>query len=1011
MKNNLEYRGFMRLCLLYICFLVPPPYFAHFPHGHCSISFSNPNTQQQYQIAGTVTDRYGPLSGVHVLIKGINTGTFTNPKGEYFLLVNNNDILVFSYLGYHTRELPVLGRSNLDVQLQSVVTELQEVEVNAGYYTVKEKERTGSIARVTAKEIELQPIVSPLEALQGRMAGVEVVQRSGITGLASQIQIRGQNSLRNSRTDNGNLPLYIVDGVPIDSKPLRSSGALTDVPGIDPLSSLNLSNIQSIEVLKDADATAIYGSRGANGVVLITTKKGYGNNGKLRFETKLYSGISTVSNRMSLLNTEQYISMRKQAFLSDGVEPTPRNAPDLLWDQQRFTDWQDEFFGGTSEVTDTHLAISSGNETTSFLLGGSYHKEGTVFPGDFGYNKVTANFSLNHRSLSQKFQINFSTNYGIDNNRLFNSVNLINYALSLPPNGPPIYNEDGQLNWDDWIWGNPFSELYKPQEIKNNSLLSNMGVSYEFIKGLVLKANLGYSDLDNKEVIKAPKLAYNPLIWDRINSSSTHSLVQRRSWIIEPQIQYERRFGKLDLKTLVGGTFQNSQNDLLLSLGTGYSDEHLIGNLAAADDVRINVNENIEYKYNAIFGRLGLDWDKKYYINLTGRRDGSSRFGPNKRFSNFGAIGAAWIFSEEGFVKKHFPILSFGKLRGSYGTTGSDGIPDYGYLDTYQPTPGPKGLYPTQLTNPDYSWETNRKLEAALQLGFIKDRINIGLGWYKNLSSNQLVGYPLSATTGFTSVQANLPATVRNTGWEIEVSTMNFKAKDFSWQTFINFTFPKTELVAFKNLEQTSYRNTYRVGHPLNIALLYQYDGIDPETGLYKVKDINNDDKFNYDDRTTIKNIGREYYGGLSNNIRYKGLSLRFLLEYVKQNNFTHLTTLTAPGTYGNKSQDILNAWTGREDDSDIQKLSQLTAANRAYSNAIRSDLAIGDASFLRLKTLSLSYELHSNFLHRYNIQKCSLFVHAQNLFTITKYEGMDPQGGQVLPPLRTVTCGIQLNL
>uniref|UniRef100_UPI00300BC0EB SusC/RagA family TonB-linked outer membrane protein n=1 Tax=Galbibacter sp. PAP.153 TaxID=3104623 RepID=UPI00300BC0EB len=789
-------------------------------------------------------------------------------------------------------------------------------------------------------------------------------------------------------------------------------GALTDVAGIDPLSSLNLSNIETIEILKDADATAIYGSRGANGVVLITTKKGHGNDGKLRFETKLYSGISIVPNRMKLLNTPQYIAMRKKAFENDGVEPTQRNAPDLLWeDQQRYTDWQDVFFGGASEVTDTNLAISSGNETTSFLLGGSYHKEGTVFPGDFGYNKFTANLSLNHSSINQKFHINLSINYGIDNNTLFNSVNLINYALTLPPNGPAIYNGDGSLNWTDWIWGNPFSELYKPQEIKTNSLLSNMGASYEFMKGLKLKASLGYSSLNNEEVIKTPKLAYNPIYWDVVNSSSTHSLVKRLSWIIEPQIQYERNFGKFNLRTLAGFTFQNSQNDLLLSVGTGYSDENLMGNLAAADQVQVQANENIEYNYNAIFGRLGANWDKKYFINLTGRRDGSSRFGPDKRFANFGAVGSAWIFSEEGLIKRLLPFLSFGKLRGSYGTTGSDQIPDYGYLDTYQPTPGPRGLYPTQLTNPDYSWEVNKKLETALELGFVRDRINLGISWYKNRSSNQLVGYPLPAITGFTSVQANLPATVQNTGWEIELSTINFNVKDFSWQTFLNLTFPETELVAFKSLDQTSYRNKYKVGQPLNIALLYQYDGIDPKTGLYKVRDLNEDGKYNFDDRAIIKNLDRKYYGGISNNIVYKGLSLQFLFEFIKQDNYTHLAALTAPGTYGNKSTDVLNAWTGSENVTGIQKLSQLTTANRAYSNAIKSNLAIGDASFLRLKTLSLSYQLPPSILNRYKIQKCTLFVHTQNLFTITDYNGLDPQGGQVLPPLQTVTCGIQLNL
>src|SRR5690606_16146041 len=489
------------------------------------------------------------------------------------------------------------------------------------------------------------------------------------------------------------------------------------------------------------------------------------------------------------------------------------------------------------------------------------------------------------------------------------------------------------------------------------------------------------------------------------------SFVKRLSWIIEPQIQYERNFGKLNLETLAGLTFQNSQNYLLLSVGTGYSDENLIGNLAAADEVQVNVNKNIEYNYNAIFGRLGLNWDKRYFINLTGRRDGSSRFGPNKRFANFGAIGSAWIFSEEEFIKRLLPFLSFGKLRGSYGTTGSDQIPDYGYLDTYESTPGPGGLYPTQLTNPDYSWEVNKKLETALQLGFIKDRINLGINWYKNRSSNQLVGYPLPAITGFTSVQANLPATVQNTGWEIALSTINFNTKDFSWQTFLNLTFPETELVAFKNLDQTSYRNKYKVGQPLNIALLYQYDGIDPETGLYKVKDLNEDGKYDFDDRAIIKNLGKKYYGGISNNIVYKGLSLQFLFEFVKQDNYAHLSALTAPGTYGNKSTDVLHAWTGSENVTDIQKLSQLTTANLAYSNAIKSNLTIGDASFLRLKTLSLSYQLPPGFLSRYNIKKCNLFIHTQNLFTITNYKGLDPQGGQVIPPLQTVTCGIKLNL
>jgi TonB-dependent SusC/RagA subfamily outer membrane receptor len=350
------------------------------------------------------------MPGVHVLIKGTQTGTFTDQEGEYSIVVDNTDTLVFTYLGYHSRELPVLGRTTMDIEMQSEITELQEVEINAGYYTVKERERTGSISRVTAEEIELQPIVSPLEALQGRMAGVEVVQQNGVPGSAPIIRIRGQNSLR----ADGNYPLYIIDGVPIMSTPV-SGGSNLYSDGIDPLSTLNFSNIKSIEVLKDADATAIYGSRGANGVVLITTKKGTGYNKRTEVEARWYSGLGTVSNKMELLNTQQYLNIRRAALGNDGREANETADYDLLlWDQDRYTDWQEELFGGTSTITDINISASGGNATTSFRLGGSYHKEGMVFPGDHGYHRITTGFNLAHTSENKRLNINFSRTYGPD---------------------------------------------------------------------------------------------------------------------------------------------------------------------------------------------------------------------------------------------------------------------------------------------------------------------------------------------------------------------------------------------------------------------------------------------------------------------------------------------------------------------------------------------------------------------------------------------------------------------
>ena len=1012
MKNNLEYKGMLRLCLLFICFLVPPPYFAHFPHGHRFKSFSNLDTQQQYQLSGTVTDSYGPMPGVHVLIKGTNTGTFTDPNGNYSLMVNNKDILVFSYLGYHTRELSVLGRTKLDVQLLSEVTELQEVEVNAGYYTVKEKERTGSISRVTAAEIERQPIVSPMEALQGRMAGVEVVQTSGVPGSAPTIRIRGQNSLRNGALDNGNLPLYIIDGVPVNSSAISGLNSLNNL-GIDPLSTINLSNIESIEVLKDADATAIYGSRGANGVVLITTKKGNVLHQGTEIEARLYSGLGKVSRTMDLLNTEQYLKLRNQAFENDGAEPTEANAEDLtVWDPNRYTDWQEELFGGTAIITDMGLAVTGGNETTSFRLGGGYHKEETVFPGDFGYHKLTAGLNLNHTSKNKKLGVDFTINYGKDQNDLFNGDDFVRNGLYLPPNAPAIFTEDGELNWENNTWDNPYAVLYNSSTAEVDNLVANVGLSYQLFKGLNIKTNAGYTALNSVQTTKIPKKSSSPDIRDGQIHRSRYSHTQRSSWIVEPQLEYGLKLGDSRLNALVGATFQQSENNRLYIIGGGYASESLIGNLNAAEEVSVLANTETDYKYHALFARIGFNLAHKYLVNLTARRDGSSRFGPNKRFSNFWAVGGAWVFSKERTIQDNIPFLSFGKLRGSYGITGNDQIPDYGYLDAYAPTPGPGGLYPIQLTNPDYSWEENKKLEAALELGFIEDRINVGLGWYRNRSSNQLVGYPLPATTGFATVQANLPATVQNTGWEIELSTLNFRNRDFRWQTSLNLSFPKNKLVSYPNIGESSYVNTYRVGYPLNISLLYQYEGVDAGTGLYKITDVNGDGKFDYEDRTVIQDRGRVLFGGLNNSIGYKNLSLQFLWEFVVQEAISPYFP-SPMASMSNQPLGIYKAWENGRIGSEIQQISQSTEASRAYSNALNTVHFVSDASFLRLKTMSLGYNLPTEVLNKMGVESCKLFLNAHNLFTITDYIGLDPQytGGTVIPVLKTISCGLQINL
>ena len=362
-------KNFYKRGMLAIMFLIAMAILVLLAMGEAraaNTTFTSPDILQQ-EISGTVSGPNGqPLLGVTVRVKNNNYGTTTNLDGDYTISAGNQDILVFSFIGYKPQEIEVNNQSQIDIVLEEDVASLDEVQINAGYYNTTRRESTGNISRVTAEEIELQPVVSPIQALQGRVAGLQVTPGGSHPGMANTIQIRGQNSLRNE----GNYPLYIIDGVPINSTPIESNSLLGRA-GIDPLNNLSVSNIESIEVLKDADATAIYGSRGANGVILITTKRGMKIGTGL--EAQVYTGVATVPTRLDLLNTPEYLQIRRRAFQNDAVEPTESNAYDLLlWDQDRYTDWQEFAFGGTSKTTHASINFSGGDENTSFRLGGSY---------------------------------------------------------------------------------------------------------------------------------------------------------------------------------------------------------------------------------------------------------------------------------------------------------------------------------------------------------------------------------------------------------------------------------------------------------------------------------------------------------------------------------------------------------------------------------------------------------------------------------------------------------------
>ncbi|WP_369753578.1 SusC/RagA family TonB-linked outer membrane protein [Flavobacterium sp. WC2409] len=974
----------------------------------------NHSLPQQIQINGTITDGINPLTGVTISIKGKAKSTVISDfDGKYTIEATPIDTLVVTFIGFKTATIFINGRKTINIQLLEDITSLQEVRVNAGYYSVKESERTGSIAKITAKDIEKQPINNPLAAMQGRMSGVNITQATGTPGGGFDIQIRGINSIR---TD-GNAPLYIVDGVPYSSQSLGSvmtSGNIL-AGSASPLNNINPSDIESMEVLKDADATAIYGSRGSNGVVLITTKKG--KQGKTKFDMNTYSSFGKLTRTMDLLNTAQYLSMRKEAFANDGITDYPGYAYDVngTWDQNRYTNWQKELLGGTANTNNIQTTVSGGNAETQFLLSGTYRNETTVFPGDAKYEKLAFHNSLTHRSIDNRFKMSFTADYATDKNTL-PANDLMYQATILAPNAPALYDAQGNLNWKNGTWNNPLSYLEGKYAANTTNLIANTVLSYNILENLEIKTNLGYTDYHISENRTFPSTMYNPAygLGSEVSTLIINN-AKRSSWIIEPQINWKKTVGNSELMLLAGTTFQKQTGQQLAQIGSGFASNSLLHNIAAASYLTITDDQLTIYKYQAFFGRINYNWKSKYIINLTGRRDGSSRFGPGNRFANFGAIGAAWIFSKEAFINNN-SFLSFGKLRISYGTSGNDQIGDYQFLDTYEITGnnynGTIGIKPTRLFNPSFGWETNKKKEAAIDLGFLNDRIFLTTAYFCNRSSNQLVGVPQPGTTGFSSLQANLNATVQNTGLELELRTVNFRKTAFNWTTTLNLTLPKNKLLEFPDLEGSTYANSLVIGKSLSIQKTYHYTGIDPVTGVYQFEDYNGDGKITGpEDRQWIEDTAPQLFGGFGNQLSYKNWVLDFLFQGVKQKGRNYLYTASWIGDFSNQPQAVLNHWPQNGTDAEIQQYT--TGANAAaldayflYSN---SNATISDASYIRLKSISISYTIPKEVTKG---GTAKIYLQGQNLLTWTKYKGADPENQSAFysPPLRQFTFGLNLS-
>ncbi|WP_285009757.1 SusC/RagA family TonB-linked outer membrane protein [Pedobacter faecalis] len=995
------------------------------------------NAMNAIDVRGRVVDEKGaPLAGASVVIDGRQRAV-TGSDGTYLIKgVEPGTKMTVSYIGYKSKEVTA-STSNLVVLLELSDSKLDEVQVMA-YGTTSRRLGTGNIETVDGETIANTPVNNPLAALEGRLAGVLVSQDSGVPGSAVNVQIRGRTRV-DPTFGAAESPLFIIDGVPIASgnenlNLLGSAISGSSISGLSPFSTISPGDIESIDVLKDADATAIYGSRGASGVVLITTKKGVA--GEPVISARFGSGFSK-ANIPQMLNTKQYLEMRKEAFRNDGKTMTVANAPDvMLWDTTRTTNLAEELLGGTASFTNAEASVSGGSQQTQYVVRSTYARETNVYPTPMPNTRGTVYANLSTKALKDKLNLNFVGSYASSTNK--NAGTDPSMKLILPPHFK-LYNDDGSIAWNEGgvyvgggIMDNPLAYLLETYTAKTGNLTGNLVLGYKILPELTVRTSLGYNKIRTDELRNSPKTAKNPMSANITNTSQFGNSIFE-SMIIEPQIEYKKAVGPGNLNVLAGGTLQSQTRDGYNFTLRDYSSDALLGTMFGINSSSF-VNPNSlanEYKYAAIFGRATYNYDDTYILNLSGRRDGSSRFGPNYKYSSFWALGGAWIFSNLD-VLKDSKVLSFGKLRASYGITGNDQIGDYRYMALYasnafSPTyKDSLAISPESFFKPDLHWEMNKKLEFATELGFLKDRIIVSTAWYRNNSNDPLVQYPLPTATGFSTVTANLNnVVVQNRGWEFTLNSKNIKSADFNWNTNFNLTLPNNRLLKYPDLEQSSYASRYIVGRSLDLVYIGEYLGVDPTTGLSQVRDVNNSGKFevtNTGDLTPRFDTEPAYYGGLQNDFQYKNFGFSVFLNFNKQWTRNWMMALDPRGTGApmgdmyNVPENALKRWQYEGQITDVQKYTTIIPASNALvgQRAARSTDAIyNNVFYMRVRTVNLSYNLSPAFAKSIGLKSAGIYLQGQNLFTFSPFSSVDPQTVFIsrLSPLRTYLAGLQVSL
>lgn len=993
-------------------------------------------------VKGAVFNEAGaPLSGVSVVVKKTKKGTVTDASGNFSIQADKNDILIISYVGYVSQEIKA-GDSHLIVKLKVSHSILDETQITA-YGKTSRRMATGNIGTITAEEIERQPVMTALEAMIGKIPGVEIRQTSGNAAAPMQVIIRGRNTLNNSVPLD---PLYVIDGMPlstVNSSPTtkesgRNVGAVQagapHMLGANPLLGINPKDIESISVLKDADATAIYGSRGANGVILITTKKG--KQGPARFSLSINNATKFNGKYPRLMNTEEYLSVRREALLNDGLMLNHENARDLVtWDTTKYTDWQ-RMLVGTGSATSINASVSGGMGQSSYFLSAGYDTQKEIMNNGGKNQRGTFSARFSHSSPNQKFKFDLSNRISLSD--------VLSYSISSisnqPPNAPDIFDADGNFNFTPYRQENnqngfPFAALKRPSKSKTFELSNNFNALYQLVKGLTISAGLGHNFTFNENSNLTPKVSNDPAFINAL-SSAIYGKSTNQSLQVESQLAYNGYIGIGKLSAQVIANFQQST-----------SSGETISSFDFPNDAMMKSHNNAQtsffaegyrqYKYLSGSAIVKYEWDNKYVISLNARRDGSSRFGPGKQFGNFGSIGLAWIASDENWVKKFIPDwFSLIKFRASAGIMGSDGIGEYEYLPRWSKSRsvdnttqllfkynGTDAFHAMRPLNQNYQWESTRQTEVGTLLGFFENRVNVELAYYSKYTDNQLTRFPIPSQTGFISVLVNHPAAVRNSGIEISANATLLKTKDCDIHFNINTSRNRNKLVKFPGLESSSFRAIYKVGQSLGTRYFLHYTGVDPLTGNYTFEDHNKDGLVNIgggsfptttqDDRYVAINTDLQTAVASGITLRYKSISVATAFVFLNQLKRDPYLDMVLGSMQNTILRDDVknNHW---QKPGDQAKYPRYTTNNALLGNISSSDAMYIDGSYLRMTNLAISWALPADWISRIKIKGASISLQTQNLFTLSNYPGIDPgllDAPWGTPVPRTISTNLSLTL